>query len=66
MRVIHVNVVLAAAYNVVGIPLAAGLLYPVTGLVLHPVLAAAAMSVASAGILARSLRIRRFTPTSAT
>jgi Cu+-exporting ATPase len=66
MRVIRANVVFAAAYNIVGIPLAAGLLYPVTGMVLHPVLAAAAMSVASAGILANCARIRRFTPTTAT
>ena len=63
MRVIRANAVLTAGYNIVGIPLAAGLLYPVTGIVLHPVLAAAAMSVASAGILANCARIRRFTPT---
>jgi Cu+-exporting ATPase len=66
MRVVRANVVLTAVYNIVGIPLAAGLLYPVAGVVLHPVLAAAAMSVASAGILANCARIRRFTPTNTT
>lgn len=66
MRVIRTGVGLAAAYNVVGIPLAAGLLYPVTGLMVHPVLATAAMAVGSAAVLASNSRIRRFTPTNAT
>jgi len=60
MRTIRQNLFWAFAYNVVGIPLAAGLLYPWTGWQLSPVLASAAMSLSSVSVLTNSLRLRRF------
>ena len=50
----------AFVYNVLGIPLAAGLLYPSTGWLLSPVIASAAMSLSSVSVLANSLRLRGF------
>jgi P-type Cu+ transporter len=50
----------AFAYNVIGIPIAAGVLYPSTGLSLSPVLASAAMSLSSVSVLLNALRLRRF------
>jgi Cu+-exporting ATPase len=47
-------------YNGIGIPIAAGLLYPWTGWQLSPVLASVAMSLSSVSVLANSLRLRRF------
>jgi P-type Cu+ transporter len=58
MRNIRQNLVLAFVYNVLGIPLAAGLLYPALGLLLSPIVAAAAMSVSSMSVIANSLRLR--------
>ena len=52
----------ALAYNVLGIPLAAGVLYPWTGLLLSPAIASAAMALSSVSVLANSLRLRRYTP----
>jgi Cu+-exporting ATPase len=60
LRTIRRNLFWAFAYNVVGIPIAAGALYPWTGLQLSPVLASAAMSLSSVSVLASSLRLRRF------
>jgi Cu+-exporting ATPase len=60
MRTIRQNLFWAFAYNVVGIPVAAGLLYPFTGWLLSPVLASAAMSLSSVSVVANSLRLRRF------
>ncbi len=60
LRVIRQNLFWAFAYNVVGIPVTAGLLYPWTGWLLSPVLASAAMSLSSVSVLANSLRLRRF------
>jgi Cu+-exporting ATPase len=60
---IRQNFFWAYAYNVALIPLAAGALYPVTGLMLSPVLAAVAMSSSSLFVLANSLRLKRFRPT---
>lgn len=59
MRVMRQNLFWAFIYNVVGIPLAAGALYPVFGLLLSPVLASAAMALSSFSVLTNSLRLRR-------
>jgi Cu+-exporting ATPase len=60
LRTIRQNLFWAFIYNVVGIPIAAGLLYPYTGWLLSPVLASAAMSLSSVSVLANSLRLRGF------
>jgi Cu+-exporting ATPase len=58
MRNIRQNLVLAFVYNVLGIPLAAGVLYPAFGLMLSPIVAAAAMSLSSVSVVANALRLR--------
>jgi len=58
MRVVRQNLALAFAYNVVAIPVAAGLLYPLVGHVTSPMLAAAAMTLSSLSVIANSLRLR--------
>ncbi len=58
MRNIRQNLALAFVYNVLGIPLAAGALYPVFGLLLSPVVAAAAMSLSSVSVIGNALRLR--------
>jgi Cu+-exporting ATPase len=58
MRNIWQNLVLAFVYNVLGIPLAAGVLYPAFGLLLSPIVAAAAMSLSSVSVITNSLRLR--------
>ena len=58
LRNIRENLILAFVYNVIGIPLAAGALYPKFGLLLSPVIAAAAMSLSSVSVIANALRIR--------
>ncbi len=62
MRTIKQNLFWAFIYNVVGIPLAAGVLYPVFGVLLSPIFAAAAMAMSSVSVLSNSLRLRRFRP----
>jgi len=57
---IRQNLFWAFVYNVLGIPIAAGALYPFTGWLLSPVLASAAMSLSSVSVLTSSLRLRRF------
>jgi Cu+-exporting ATPase len=59
MRVMRQNLFWAFIYNVIGIPLAAGVLYPVCGLLLSPVLASAAMALSSFSVVTNSLRLRR-------
>jgi Cu+-exporting ATPase len=59
MRNIRQNLFFAFAYNAAGVPLAAGVLYPLTGLLLSPMIAAAAMSLSSVSVLANALRLRR-------
>jgi Cu+-exporting ATPase len=59
LRVIRQNLFWAFIYNVLGIPVAAGVLYPLTGTLLNPMIAAAAMSLSSVSVLANSLRLRR-------
>ena len=59
MRTIRQNLFWAFVYNVVGIPIAAGVLYPFIGWQLSPVLASAAMSLSSVSVLLNSLRLRR-------
>jgi Cu+-exporting ATPase len=59
MRVMRQNLFWAFVYNVIGIPVAAGLLYPWFGILLSPVLASAAMAVSSVSVVGNSLRLRR-------
>ncbi|MDZ4117921.1 heavy metal translocating P-type ATPase [Phaeovulum sp.] len=59
LRNIKQNLFFAFAYNALGVPIAAGLLYPVTGLLLSPVIAAAAMSLSSVSVITNALRPRR-------
>ena len=56
---IRQNLVFAFAYNVAGIPVAAGALYPLFGLMLSPIIAAAAMALSSVSVIGNSLRLRR-------
>lgn len=60
LSTIRHNLFWAFLYNALGIPIAAGALYPLTGWLLSPVLASAAMSLSSVSVLANSLRLRRF------
>jgi soluble P-type ATPase len=66
MRNIRENLVLAFIYNVVGIPVAAGVLYPAFGLLLSPIIAAAAMSLSSVSVIGNALRLRAATNLSRT
>ena len=59
LRNIRQNLFFALAYNALGVPLAAGLLYPAFGLLLSPVVAAAAMSFSSVSVVGNALRLRR-------
>ena len=58
MRNIRENLMLAFVYNVVGIPVAAGVLYPAFGILLSPIIAAAAMSLSSVSVIGNALRLR--------
>ena len=59
MRNIRQNLFLAFVYNTVGVPVAAGLLYPVIGLLISPIWASAAMTLSSLSVIANALRLRR-------
>jgi Cu+-exporting ATPase len=59
MRNIRQNLFFAFIYNALGIPIAAGLLYPFFGLLLSPMIAGAAMSFSSVSVIANALRLRK-------
>jgi Cu+-exporting ATPase len=58
MRNIKQNLFFAFVYNSLGVPIAAGVLYPVFGLLLSPMIAAAAMSFSSVSVISNALRLR--------
>ena len=62
MRNIRQNLLLAFGYNTAAIPIAAGLLYPVTGALLSPMIAAAAMALSSISVVLNAARLNRYTP----
>lgn len=59
MRNIRQNLFFAFVYNCVGVPIAAGVLYPVFGLVLSPMIASAAMTLSSVSVISNALRLRK-------
>ena len=58
MRNIRENLIFAFAYNAIGIPIAAGALYPAFGILLSPIIGALAMSLSSVSVIANALRLR--------
>jgi Cu+-exporting ATPase len=59
MRNVRQNLFFAFVYNVLGVPIAAGVLYPLFGVLLSPMIAAAAMSASSLSVVSNALRLRR-------
>jgi Cu+-exporting ATPase len=59
MRNIRQNLFFAFVYNAAGVPIAAGVLYPIFGILLSPIIAAAAMALSSVSVVGNSLRLRR-------
>ena len=58
MRNIRQNLFFAFIYNAIGVPIAAGVLYPVCGLLLSPMIASAAMTLSSVSVISNALRLR--------
>ncbi|RNI39808.1 copper-translocating P-type ATPase [Hanamia caeni] len=58
VKVVHQNLFWAFIYNVIGIPIAAGILYPFTGFLLNPMIAGAAMALSSVSVVSNSLRLK--------
>ena len=65
LRIIRQNLFWAMVYNVIGIPIAAGILYPLWGILLSPIISSAAMALSSVCVVSNSLRLRRFRPVTA-
>ena len=63
IRNIKQNLFWAFIYNIIGIPFAAGLFYPFTGIKLNPMIGAAAMSMSSVFVVSNALRLKNFKPT---
>ena len=59
MRTVRQNLFFAFVYNALGVPIAAGVLYPLTGLLLNPIIAAAAMALSSVSVVSNALRLKR-------
>jgi Cu+-exporting ATPase len=59
MRNVRQNLLLAFVYNALGVPIAAGVLYPLTGTLISPIWASAAMTLSSVSVIANALRLRR-------
>ena len=59
MRNIRQNLFFAFVYNTLGVPIAAGILYPFAGILLSPMIASAAMTFSSVSVIANALRLRR-------
>jgi len=59
MRNIRQNLLFAFVYKALGVPIAAGVLYPFTGVLLSPILASAAMTFSSVSVITNALRLRR-------
>ncbi|MFP5468378.1 MAG: haloacid dehalogenase, partial [Alphaproteobacteria bacterium] len=60
MNNIRQNLFFAFAYNAAGVPIAAGILYPISGILLSPIVAAAAMALSSVSVILNAARLRRF------
>jgi Cu+-exporting ATPase len=60
MRTIRQNLFFAFVYNILGIPIAAGALYPIAGILLNPMIASAAMALSSVSVVTNSLRLKSF------